>query len=399
MARDGTVLKGVLLIAGTSIGGGMLALPVLTCLAGFLPAFVVYLLCWLFMASTGLILLEICCWMKADSNLVTMAEELLGWPGKACAWLLYLFLFYCLTVAYIVGCGSLVVEAFEGSIPGWLGALIFVILASPLIFVGARLVGRINVVLMFGLALSYLAFVVLGFKHINSEQLLEHNWSFVILALPIAFTAFAYHGIIPTLVTYMHRDIPRIRKAIMIGSFLPLIVYTIWQALILGIVPTCGPGGLEEALHLGHNAVYPLKYVLNSPTVYVLGQFFAFFALVTSFLGVSLGLADFLADGLSIKKSIGGKVLLCVLVLLPPFFIAVTYPGIFLIALDYAGGFGCALLLGLLPILMVWSGRYNMGLKGEYTFPGGKVVLLGLVAFVCLELFSQFSIIIRKLLV
>ncbi|MES2272690.1 MAG: aromatic amino acid transport family protein, partial [Chlamydiota bacterium] len=54
------VFGGTLLVAGTSIGAGMLALPVVTASGGFLPALFVYFLCWLFMTCTGLLLLEIC---------------------------------------------------------------------------------------------------------------------------------------------------------------------------------------------------------------------------------------------------------------------------------------------------------------------------------------------------
>ena len=58
------------------------------------------------------------------------------------------------------------------------------------------------------------------------------------MALPVAFAAFGYQGIIPTLVHYMNYDVKKLRKAILIGSAIPLITYMIWQWLILGIVPS-----------------------------------------------------------------------------------------------------------------------------------------------------------------
>lgn len=384
--------KGILLVAGTSIGGGMLALPVLTSLSGFIPSMVVYLLCWLFMACTGLLLLEVCFWMRAEANIVTMAERTLGWSGKCAAWVLYLFLFYCLTLAYVVGCGDLVVEVSGESIPEWAGSLIFVALFAPLVFAGAHIAGRVNVVLMFGLALSYCAFVVMGYTHVKPELLLYRDWSHSLVAFPIAFTAFAYQGIIPTLVTFMHRDVQRTRTVILIGSFIPFVIYVIWQGLILGIIPPDAPGGLVEALSRGENAVQPLKNFIQSPSVYIVGQFFAFFALVTSFLGVTLGLLDFLADGLSVKKDNAGKLMLCLIIFIPPLLFAFTFPGVFLMALDYAGGFGCALLLGLLPILMVWSGRYRMGLPSTDLLPGGRALLVVLILFVLFELTCQMGV-------
>ncbi len=381
-----STFRGVLLVAGTSIGGGMLALPVLTSLGGFLPSLVVYFFCWLFMACTGLLFLEISLWMHKDANIVSMSERTLGAGGKAFAWVLYLFLFYSLSVAYIVGCGDLVLQLFNNQIPEWFASILFILCFAPLIFIGTRFVSKINVIFMFGLGISFFTFLILGAGYVKKELLFGHNWSKSLLALPIAFTSFAYQGIIPTLVSDMNYDVSRTRKAIVIGSFIPLITYIIWQWLIQGIVPTEGPGGLAEALANGNNAVQPLKYFINSPLVYIVGQYFAFFALITSFFGVTLGLMDFLADGLNVKKTALGKFWLCLLIFIPPLLISYTYPHIFLTALDYAGGYGCALLLGLLPVLMVWSARYRLGMKSPYTFPGGKVALLFLGAFVIFEL-------------
>lgn len=395
MIKYGSILRGALLVAGTSIGGGMLALPVLTAPTGFFPSLLVYLLCWLFMVSTGLLFLEASLWMGRETNIISMATKTLGRFGKYAAWGLYLFLFYCLTLAYIVGAGDLVVQLFGGTLHEWQGQLIFLCLFGPFVYAGARVVGRLNLALMLGLGISYFAFVGLGIPHVRSELLFKQDWSLAYVALPITFTAFAYQGIIPTLVSYMHYDIRNIRLSILIGSFLPLITYAIWQWLILGIIPLEGPGGLEEAIANGQNAVQPLKNFLGNSSVYIIGQFFAFFALVTSFFGVTLGLLDFLADGLKIDKTPKGKIFLCLLMFIPPFIFTFFYPHIFLIALDYAGGFGCALLLGLLPILMVWRGRYQLHLHGGYQFWGGKIVLISLSLFVLIELCCELAVIFR----
>lgn len=387
--KGGTLFKGILLVAGTSIGGGMLALPVLTSLGGFFPALLVYFLCWIFMASTGLIFLEISLALPEGANIVSMSEKTLGLPGKIFSWIMYLFLFYCLSLAYTVGCGALVAQALGPNISEVYGPLIFVLLFSPIVFAGTKVVGKVNQFLMYGLCLTFLGFVFLGFKFINTEMLLYRHWNFIFMAFPIAFTSFAYQGIIPTLVSYLDRDVSLIRKAIIIGSFATFITYIIWQALIQGIIPTEGPGGLAEALTNEQDAIAPLKNFIDATTVSLLGQFFAFFALVTSFFGVTLGLMDFLADGLNVKKTASGKLLLCTLIFVPSLLLSYTHPHLFLTALTYAGGYGCALLLGALPVVMVWVLRYRLGVRSDYVFPGGKIVLIGLFLFVIFEIICQ----------
>ena len=398
MSEKVSLLSGSLLVAGTAIGGGMLALPVLTSPAGFIPSLSVYLVCWLFMSATGLLFLEVSQWMKEDSNIVSMADYTLGKFGRYFAWVLYLFLFYCLLIAYVVGLGNIITELSLSTIPDWLGPILFVLLFAPLILIPTFLATKLNVFLVGGLVLSYFAFIILGFSSINLNLLRDHEWSKSLLVLPIAFTSFAYQGIIPTLVRHMHGDVRRAGKAILIGSFIPLVAYIIWEGFILGIVPKEGPGGLLEALSNGDNAVYPLRNFIQNPYVYYIGQSFAFFALVTSFLGVSLGLRDFLADGLKISQDLKGKILLAGLIFIFPLVIGVLYPHVFLIALSYAGGFGCALLLGLLPILMVWRGRYKMGHSDEVVcLPGGRVVLVLLAIFVLFEITSEVVHVINRM--
>jgi tyrosine-specific transport protein len=384
--NTGSLFGGTLLVAGTSVGGGMLALPVLTSAGGFVPSVLIFICCWLFMASTGLLFLELSLVMEKDANIVSMAKHTLGKIGAGFAWVVYLFLFYCLTLAYIVGCSNLFTDLFNGLIPPWLSPMLVVGFLGPIIFAGARIVGRLNVFLMLGLAISFIAFVVVGFQFIDPVQLAHRNWSMSLMALPIAFISFAYQGIIPTLVNYMHHDAGKTRMAILLGSSLPLVLYIVWQGLILGIVPLEGPHGLAEALANGHNAVHPLKYFVNNASVYTIAAYFAFFALVTSFFGVTLGLMDFLADGLHIRKDLSGKTILCLLTFIPPLAVSYLYPNAFLTALDYAGGIGSATLLGILPILMVWSLRYRIGVRSLYRLPGGKSYLLLLLAFVLFEL-------------
>jgi tyrosine-specific transport protein len=75
------IFSGSLLVAGTSIGAGMLALPVATANCGFIPAVCLYIVCWLFMALTGLLLLEVCLWLPKDANMVSMSYHVLGTKG------------------------------------------------------------------------------------------------------------------------------------------------------------------------------------------------------------------------------------------------------------------------------------------------------------------------------
>ena len=382
---SGSTLGASLLIAGAAIGAGSLALPVTTGMGGFFPSIGIYLTCWLFMGLTGLLYTEVCLWHEGETNIVSMAESTLGTLGKAISWGLYLLLFYNLTIAYVAGSGEVLAEVTDDMISSGLGTTLFVAVFAPFVWMGARAVDRINLVLMSGLGVTFILFAVLGMTHIDFTLLERSDFKASLVGLPIVFVSFGYQGLVPTLTNYLNRSHQKLRVAIMVGSFIPLLAYILWQALVLGIVPLEGAHGLAEAFEQGNTAIKPLRYFVESKCLQQAGEFFAFFALVSSFLGVTLGLLDFLADGLGVEKNASGRTLLCLLIFIPPLLASYTSPHVFLFALRYAGGFGAAFLLGLLPIVMVWTGRYHQKREGEFKVPGGRILLILMASFVFTE--------------
>lgn len=386
----GHVVGGTLLIAGTTIGVGMLALPVATGAGGFVPSLTIYFVCWLFMLCTGLLLLEVGLWMPPDSSFISMADRLLGTPGRVLFWVVYLFLFLTVMVAHVAGGGQVFNDITGLGLPHWLATSFYTALFAPVVYLGARSVDRLNLILISGVVISYFAFVGVSASHVQLQLLAHANWGKAWLSLPILFTAFTYQVIIPTLLTYMERNVKKIRLAIIFGSSIPFLIYVVWEAMILGIVPAEGPGGLIEAAALGQNAVTPLRQFINDPMIFQIGRYFAFFALTTSFIPLALAFFDFLADGLKWQKKGIHRFSLCLVVFGVPFVIALLHPDIFLVALGYAGGISCALLFGLMPPVLVWVGRYvkNYG-ESNPQLRGGKPILVALMAFAVLILVAE----------
>lgn len=382
-----SVFGGTLLIAATTVGVGMLALPIATGVGGFLPAITIYILCWLFMLATGLLLLEVCLWLPKDANLISMARKLLGPIGQVACWIVYLFLFFTVMIAHVAGGGE-ILQSILGIESSSSAAILYVLLFSPIAYLGTASVNKLNMILFSGVILTYLLFIAFSYSHINPSLLTRTDWPRAILALPVLFTAFTYQVIIPTLTSYLERDVKKIRLTIFLGTSIPLIIYLVWETLILSIVPY---EALLEANSLGHNAVQPLKAITNNSTLFQIGKGFAFFTLTASYITLALAFIDFLSDGLKINKKGLNKILLCLLVFVPPLVISIAYPNLFLVALSYAGGYGCAILFGLFPPLMVWVGRYKHHhlVRHPKQLFGGRSMLVFLFSFVAVELFIQ----------
>lgn len=382
MTLDNKVIGGALLVSGTTIGAGMLALPVVTGLGGLIPTLCLLLIYWFYMTFTAFLMLEVNLFSGANTNLISMAKKTLGHWGEVVSWGFYLFLLYLLTAAYLAGSGPIVsdfIQTLVGiTIPAWVGALPLLLIFGFFVYEGTRHVDVVNRLLMVGLAVSYIIMVVFIAGHVKPDFLTYINWQREILAVSLVATSFGFHIIIPTLSTYLQRDVKKLKKAILIGSVIPLGVYVIWEIVALGVIPL---SAIESGYEKGSNGVHLLTAALRHSWVALLAQFFSFFAIVTSFLGVTLSLSDFLADGLKIKKTHTGRIILFALTFLPPLAFILTYPRAFISALEFAGAFGVVVLLGLMPALMAWSGRYRKKFPSPFTAPGGKVALLVVVLF------------------
>jgi tyrosine-specific transport protein len=380
------IIGGVLLIVGTSIGGGMLALPVSTAAAGITNSIIFLFLCWLVMTAGALLVLEVNLRLPAGSNMVSMAKATLGLPGQIIAWITYLFLLYTLLAAYISG-GS---DVFNGLLqkidihtPAWATSLLFTCLFGLIIYSGIRAVDYVNRGLMFGKLGIYLLLVLLISPYIKLPTLNGGSLQAITGSLMILITSFGFASIVPSLREYFQDDIPALRKVILLGSLIPLSCYIIWEAVIMGVVHRDGEGGLIALMNSAH-ATSGLTDALSSAvqSQWITG-FFGFFTsicMLTAFLGVSLGLFDFIADGLKFKKAgYQGKVIL-LLTFLPPLVVVLINPGIYLHALAYAG-ICCVILLLLLPVIMAFRGRKLAG-DTLMLIPGGNVSLslLGIIA-------------------
>lgn len=362
------------LVGGTCIGGGMLALPLATGISGFLPSITVMAVCWLAMTSTALLLIEASLWMQDEVHIISMTSRILGLPGKALAWILYLFICYASIVAYTAGGGIQL-----GSMLGYskeIGCAIFIAIFGGVIYLGNTVVGRVNAVLFIAMIVAYFLLVGMGLDEVKPALLTYSRWSSSLLALPLLLTAFSFQTMVPSLTPYLKRNVNALRLATIGGTTIAFLIYAAWEALILGIVPVEGSNGLTQALARGEPATQFLWEHVQGVWISQVANFFAFFALVTSFLGMSLGLFDFLADGFHIPKKGWGKVLIGAMIIIPTFICAVNFERVFLLALDTTGGYGDTILNGLIPVTLVWVGRYKMGYKDGMLLPGGRVVLL-----------------------
>ena len=384
------VVSGTMLIIGTTIGAGILGIPLLTARAGFWPAVCITVIVWGFMVCTGLLYLESTLWMHQDANILSMTKRFLGRWGRLISGIVYLFLYYCLMVAYFAVGAPIFgqfLQVVSGIPLGQLASCIaFGLMFGGVVAFGLKIIDRVNYVLVIGKFIAFAALIGAGMGEIQSTRLASQDWSKLLFAAPVLFSAFGYHNVIPSLTNYFDRNVRVLRLSIWLGTGIPLAIYIVWQWLIIGAVP---PGAIQTALGQGLPATAALESLTGMTWIIQAGRYFAFFAVITSMLGVAFSMVDFIGDGLNMKRTGSSRYFLTFLTFLPPFLLSVWDPTIFVTAIGFAGGFGEAFLNGILPIALVWVGRYWHKLEGEHQLPGNRWLLGILFAFSILVMIIQ----------
>lgn len=370
------VIGGILLIVGTSIGGGMLALPVVNAATGFWISSLYLILCWSLMTLGALYILEVNLYLPPGKNMISMAGSTLGIPGLILAWLSYLFLLYTLLSAYISG-GADVLGGLLSQInvvaPQTALTILFTLLFGFIVYGGIHRVDLINRWLMFAKLGVYLLLVILITPLVHFPTLQSGHSIPVPGSLMVLITSFGYAIIIPNLRTYFNDEVITLKKVVLLGSLIPLFCYILWDAIILGSLPTSGAHGLLTLMtdeHATSTLAHLLSNTVRSPLISTFFHFFTAICMLTAFLGVSLCLISFLGDGLHMTQHGLQGLGLFILTFLPPLLVVIYYPGVYINALSYAG-ICCVILLLLLPALMSYIGRPHA--TTQFVVPGGQI--------------------------
>lgn len=384
--KEESFWTGTMLISGTCIGGGMLAMPVHTAEVGFFISLLCLFVCWAFMTYTGLLLVEATLWVKNETHFSSLSRILIGNWVKVIALVVYLFMNYASLVAYTAGGGTLITmwsEAFFNLPLSYeVGCVIFTILFGFIILLGSQFVGALNFWLMIGLVVSFVGLLGIGFNHIEHSNLaFRHTWKESLGTFSMILATFSYQMVVPAVCAYMKYDVSKLKKAVITGTTIPFVTYALWIFVIHGAVALDGEGGLRDAWVQGHSATVSLRKQLDHGFITALADSFGFLAIVTSYLGLSLALFYFLKDCFNEMKIEIGKNLIIFLTVLPTMLLAILFPRALLKFLDLSGGYGDTILSGLIPIGLVWVGRYNKKLESIYRVPGGRAALVLSVVF------------------
>lgn len=369
------------MIAGTTIGAGMLAMPLTSAGMGFGATALLLVGLWALLAYTGLLFMEV--YQTApqkDVGVASLAEQYFGLIGRVLATFSLLILLYALLAAYITGGGSLLAgvmpEMADADMKLKISILIFTAVLGTFVVVGVKSVDGLTRVLFLGKIVAFIAVLLMMLPKAKLENLtaIPLDNLLIISAIPIFFTAFGFHVIMGTINSYLDADIGKIRKSIYIGTAIPLVAYLLWQLATHGVLSQNEFTTILTQDPTLNGLVKATSQITGSTILGEMVRLFSVLALITSFLGVSMGIFEGVGDLLKRLNLPTNRLWLTIATFTPPILFALFYPNGFIKALGYAG-----LLFAfygmILPIGLAWKARRQYP-NLPYRVIGGNLALV-----------------------
>ena len=388
------ILGGAMIIAGTAIGAGMLALPMISAGMWLYWSLALMAVTWILMLRSSQAILEVNTHYAPGSSFHTLTRDSLGPLWSLVNGLAVAFVLYILVYAYVSGGGSVIRQtamAVFGVDAGeiWPG-LVFSFILAACVWWSTKFVDRFSVVLMGGMVLTFVLSIAGMLSQIrmpvllglSGEGLVPGRLVFLWGALSTYLTSFCFHASVPSMVKYFGKDPASVNACLRYGTLIALICYVVWLVAADGIISrdqfrsVIAAGGNVGDLIRGAGSVLDGDFILR------MLEGFSFLAVTTSFLGAGLGLFDYMADLCNFDDSPRGRAKTALATFLPPTLCGLIWPQGFLYAIGWAG-FAATIWSVLIPALMLRASRKKFR-AATYRAPWGRALVPLLLAYGCL---------------
>lgn len=360
-----TKLGAIFLIAGTCIGSGMIALPMVLAKVGIIPSISLMLFIWYIMYHTSLVNLELNLQANEGLPLGTLGRKYSGKIAELVGGISLKLLSYSLLAVFIYGGSSIIQEYYVLERENFgLIAIAYACAALCILWLPIKMIDLVNRVL-FCVLLLVTTILIAGLIYMmnwsnlpwfSAEYGTLSSWA---LLIPIVFTSFGFQVIFHTLTTYCKKNAVLLKKSFLWGTLIPATVYILWTCSVLSVVYDHNPA-LYEQMAMGSVDVGTLVQILSNvsqwKSVQILVWWISTLAIMTSVVGVGIGLCDSLKISMQNRvQSSGVRYFLAPIITILPALLAVLYiPNAFIAVLSFAG-MVLAIIAILLPIYLLWK--------------------------------------------
>ncbi len=357
----------IAIMIGLIVGAGILGIPYVIAKAGFLVGLVIIVAIGLVFLVLNLYMGEIVLRTKGKHQLTGYMEKYLGKFGKLGMTLSMMFGIYGALTAYLIGEGETLRTIFAPIIdlPATVYIIVFFLFCAFIMLRGLKQAGKMELVTI--LVMLFVIFLISAFSlpFFDSSKVLEFHPEYFLLPLGVIIFSFISSASVPEVAMLLEKDKQKIKKALIIGSIIPIFIYIIFSFSIVGAI------GIDQFNLLEPNqriATVALSFY-TTPLLGMFANVFAVAAMATSFVALGIALMQMYKFdyGLSKTTSFG-------LVLGVPLVLALSDISSFITVLGITGVIA-GVLDGILIVLAHWRVK-KMG-KRKPEFSVRKSYVLG----------------------
>lgn len=301
--KSATTSEAVFVITGMTIGAGVLGLPYVIARSGLVIGLIMIAVWGLVMLLLNLMLGDIAVRTKSNFQIAGLAGKYVGNWAKNLLSIIIIFSGFGALLAYIIGEGQALAAIFGGPSMWW--SVFFWSLGAFFVWQGLQTVKRLERILSLTVII-----LIAGLSIFLLPRMNPVNLAFTDLAnffLPFGVILFALHAT-PS-IAEAHALLPgsekRFKKAIIIGTLIPIVVYLLFTLAVVGFF----------GLNTTEVATIGLGAVFGRP-VAILANIFAAMAMATCFMGMGVALKQLLVWDLKVGRHTAEFVVVVVPILL-----------------------------------------------------------------------------------
>lgn len=364
-------------LMGTVIGAGILGIPYVVAQSGLLLGIIN-----LIIVGTALLILHLCLGeitlrTKKIHQLAGYIEKYLGKKGKYFMICSMVVGIYGALIAYLIGEGDIFRTIFGGNPAVY--TIIFFAIVSMILYQGIKATGRTEMLVIVIMILIVLLIGIFSIKNINTAHFTGFHWTKIAYPYGVILFAFVGTAAIPELREELQKKKKEMKKAILVGSITPIIIYLLFTIIALGII---GPANFNSLQPDERIATIALRIYAGN-YLSIAANIFAALAMFTSFLGLGLALKEMYEYDLKLKKTTA-----FLLTIIPPLIIALSGMAQFIEIIGFTGAVAGGI-DGILILSAYWKAKKYGDRKPEYSISIGRTITFILIVMFLLGIIYQ----------
>ena len=270
------VLGAVATLIGAIIGAGVLGIPYVIAKSGFIIGAIHIILLGLAALLINLYVGEIALRTDGKHQLVKYAEIYLGKYGKFIMFIAMLVGLYGALTAYLIGEGVSIGQLFN--INPITAMIIFFAIMALFIFRGLNIIEGAEIYFNIFRLVLIIGFLIFLFTHFDISNVSYTNPSNFLIPYGAVFFALMGTAVIPEMKEELKNNRKLLKKALIIGSIIPIVVYLVLSFAVIGVTGKSTTEIATQGLSsLGTSAL-------------IFGNLFAIISMATAFLVLGLAL-------------------------------------------------------------------------------------------------------------